>query len=141
MSKVEELAQDITRVNMEKRSERTLQFYGLRSGWEWKRTHKKTRDPTAKIKSTFGHDLDPISLLGLHPTHPVRPPTVYDQRWEIVDLGRNRKVAQALLEALNDEAQLERRKRYHLNRNMKQTVRQWIDGHVTNLGKDRDEVC
>ena len=137
---VEEASKGITLGNMD-RAERTLQFYGLRKEWSWKQTWDKTREPTKAIKSTFGYDLDPITLMGLHPTHPVRPMTAYDRRWEIVDLGRNKKKAKLILEALTQEANAEHRLRQALDTDPMPKIHKWIEHDARMVKTTRKKVA
>jgi hypothetical protein len=140
METVEEASAGITIGNMD-RAERTLQFYALRNGWNWAQTYQKTRNPTKEIQDKFGHDLDPITLIGLHPTSPVRPMTAYDRRWEIVDLGRNQKKAKVILEALKEESSREHNLRAALDQDPMPKILTWINHDAKRVTTTRNKVA
>jgi len=125
--------------NLEKREERTLQIYAIRIGWDWTPT-EKTRNPTGEILKKLGSNVDPITLIGCAPTSPDRPPTVYDRRVEVVDLGRSRKLAGLLFSALRTETQLERELRQRTQENPVASLMKWLDHKRRSLKSLRTDV-
>lgn len=90
------------------RGERTLQFYALRHRWDW-RLSDKTRDIVEQMRIRFGRDLDVITLMGhVDPQPLMRDWRRFDSELEVVDLGRSKKRAEALLTLLIEQVKIER---------------------------------
>lgn len=90
------------------RGERTLQFYAVRNMWKWLLS-EKTRDPVDFMKERWGQDIDVITLLACEAQEVNRDWKRYESQYEVVDCGRSKKKARAILIALKDEADSERR--------------------------------
>lgn len=82
--------------------QRSKQYYGLREGYRWGMSHK-TRDPADAMKQEWGYDLDVVTMLALD-TQPIdRDWRRFAETREVVDLGRNERVAYRRLVRLNQE--------------------------------------
>jgi len=85
---------------------RSMQYYALRTRWEWTMSGK-TRCWTTLMKETWGNDLDAITLLGIAPKPVSRDWQRFDEMRELVDLGRHRGTAEALFEQLKNGTERE----------------------------------
>lgn len=90
--------------------QRSMQYYAVRTHWKWTFT-EKTRCWTTIMKAEWGDDLDVITLLGIEPKPVERDWRRFDELRELVDLGRNRKVAVELFNILDEAAEREHRLR------------------------------
>lgn len=82
---------------------RSLQYYAIRTRFSWRIT-EKSRCWTTVMREVWGGELDAITLLGIEPKPVERTWRRFEELRELVDLGRNRTIANALLTKLQKEA-------------------------------------
>lgn len=87
--------------------QRTLQYYALRTGWEWTLSGK-TRSTTEAMQAAWGDELDIVTMLGAEPKPVKRSWRRYEEHRELVDAGRNLKVAKLIRDQLAAESLVER---------------------------------
>lgn len=94
---------------------RSLQYYALRTRWDWQLS-EKSRCWTTVMREQWGGDLDAITLLGIEPKPIERDWRRYDEARELVDLGRNHKLALGLIGKLQGTAYTEKSLRHEAGR-------------------------
>jgi hypothetical protein len=116
----------VTRVKGDKRS---LQYYALRTRFAWTMSGK-SRCWATVMKAAWGNDLDAITLLGIEPKPVERDWRRFDETRELVDLGRNKKIADELLAKLKSEAGAEEDLRHTAERNIAHELDGQMDGLI-----------
>lgn len=105
---------------------RSQQFYGLRFKFKWTMSIK-TRNPVASMQAEWGDELDVIFLLAMERTPVDRDWQRFKEDYEIVDLGRNRKLARETLNKLRNESSIEERLRSAAKPKIYEQVNTWIE--------------
>lgn len=95
------------------------EYWGVRQDAEWK-VSKKARGPYAALVDVLGEETasDPVLVLGLEPKPVMRDEFRFEERWEVVPLGPNKKAADETLDRLKNEARVEE----HLQRRARRPV-------------------
>lgn len=127
---------DISQAKWLPGQKKTKQYYGLRNEYGWLLS-PKVRDPRNAMKAVWGDELDVVTMLALEPKPIERDWRRFDETREIVDLGRNAKRAEEILDGLRKEAYEECKLRDRASPDRVHPLRHWL----TNEGRPNGGVA